>query len=114
MSAVDELQEALTDVAWTYRKSPAAGAVQSLGGIIGVSNRILTKHVAGTASISDEIAHTLDRSWRFDPSIISFTAQRGDIPLTGSVTSWRCRIDVADTAWAAPGTSRIVNDLAVA
>ncbi len=101
-------------VAWNYQKSSVATSIESLAGVIGVSNQIVIKPVVSTTNISDDIMHALHRSWLFDPNTINVSANGGHIHLTGTVTSWQDRRVAAETAWAAPGATSVVNDLTVA
>ena len=54
----------------------------------------------------------LDRSW-FDPATITVTAHGGKVKLTGTVESWYERDEAGSTAWAAPGTTSVENDIVV-
>lgn len=97
-------------VDWHYQKDSAADAIRSLSGVTGVANQITTKPRPNTATISDDIMHALHRSWFFDDNI-KVSAEGGKVHLTGSVDSWTDRQTAASTAWAAPGTTSVVNDI---
>ena len=97
-------------VDWHYQKDSAAGAIRSLSGVTGVANQISTKTRPNTTTISDDIMHALNRSWFFDDNI-KVSADGGKVHLTGNVDSWSDRETAADTAWAAPGTTSVVNDI---
>jgi osmotically-inducible protein OsmY len=100
-------------VEWHYQKVAAVGAIRSLMGVVGVSDQIVLRPRVSTGTISDDITHALHRSWFFDPSTIKVTASGGNIKLTGYVNSWHDRQVAAETAWAAPGATSVVNDLTV-
>ena len=100
-------------VEWHYQKVAAVSAIRSLMGVVGVSDHVALRPRVSTGNISDDIMHALHRSWFFDPNTIKVTAKGGDIRLTGYVTSWHDRQVAAETAWAAPGATSVVNDLTV-
>ena len=57
--------------------------------------------------------HALHRSWFFDENNIQVSADGGKVRPTGSVNSWVDRQTAALTAWAAPGTTSVENDIRV-
>jgi osmotically-inducible protein OsmY len=100
-------------VEWHFQKVAAVNAIRPLMGVVGVSDQVALRPRVSTSTISDDITHALHRSWFFNPGTIKVTASGGDIKLTGFVTSWHDRQVAADTAWAAPGATSVVNDLMV-
>jgi osmotically-inducible protein OsmY len=100
-------------VEWHYQKVAAVGAIRSLMGVVGVSDQVTLRPHVSAGNISDNIMHALHRSWFFDVNTIKVTANGGDIRLTGFVHSWHDRRVAAETAWAAPGATSVVNDLTV-
>lgn len=100
------------DVEWHFERESAADAVRSLSGVTGVSNQIKVKARPSTSTISKDIMHALNRSWYFDDNV-KVTADGGKVFLTGSVDTWGDRQTAALTAWAAPGTTSVVNDIRI-
>ncbi len=100
------------EVDWHYQQDAAASDVRGLWGVIGVSNEITIKSKPNTSNIRDNILVALHRSW-FDPATINVTAQGGKVTLTGEVNSWYERDEAGSTAWAAPGTTSVENDISV-
>jgi osmotically-inducible protein OsmY len=100
------------EVDWHYQQDAAASDVRGLWGVIGVSNEITIKSKPNTSNIRDNILVALHRSW-FDPATINVTAQGGKVTLTGEVDSWYERDEAGSTAWAAPGTTSVENDISV-
>jgi len=82
-------------------------------GVVGVSDQVVLSPRVSTSNISDDIMHALHRSWFFDGDTIKVSANGGAIKLTGTVNSWHDRQVAAETAWAAPGATSVVNDLMV-
>ena len=99
-------------VDWYYQQEAAVNDVRGLWGVIGVSNEIIIKSKPNTKDIKDNIMVALNRSW-FDPATINVTAQGGKVKLTGKVRSWYERDEAGSTAWAAPGTTSVENDISV-
>jgi len=100
-------------VEWHYQKDSATDGIRSLSGVTGVANQITTKTRPDTATISDDILHALNRSWFFDDNNIKVSAEGGKVHLTGKVDSWTDRETAGATAWAAPGTTSVVNDIRI-
>jgi len=100
------------EVDWHYQQEAAVSDVRGLSGVTGVSNEITIKPRPNTSNIRDKIMVALDRSW-FDPATINVTAQGGKVTLTGKVNSWYERDEAGSTAWSAPGTTSVENDIYV-
>jgi osmotically-inducible protein OsmY len=52
----------------------------------------------------------LHRSW-FDPKTMNVSVQGGNVRLTATVREWNERDVAGSTAWAAPGTTSVENDI---
>jgi len=100
-------------VDWRYQLESAATMIRSLYGVTGVFNQITITPRPNTETISDDIMHALHRSWFFDRTTVKVSAIGGKVHLTGSVDSWVDRATAASTAWAAPGTTSVENDIYV-
>lgn len=101
------------EVEWHYQKDAAARLVHGLHGVVGVANLLTLKTRVNTANIGHDIGVALHRAW-FDPDTISVTANGGKVKLTGTVRSPNDRWTAGSTAWGAPGTTEVENDLIVA
>jgi osmotically-inducible protein OsmY len=95
-----------------YQQDAATDDVRGLWGVVGVSNQITVKPKPDTSKIRENILVALDRSW-FDPATINVSTQGGKVTLTGRVETWYEHDEAARTAWAAQGTTSVVNDLAI-
>ncbi len=100
-------------VDWRFQRDSAATTIRSLAGVTGVANEISVKLRPNTATISDDIQHALHRSWYFDDDNVKVSADGGKVHLTGTVDSWLDRQTAAATAWSAPGTTSVENDIRV-
>jgi osmotically-inducible protein OsmY len=90
----------------------AENDVRRLWGVIGVSNDIAIKPKPNASNIRDNIMVALDRSW-VDRATIDVTAEGGKVTLSGTVDTSFEREEAGSTAWAAPGTTSVQNDITV-
>lgn len=102
------------EVDWFYQKEAVEQDIRPLLGVVGVSNRTTIRPRVDTSSLSDDITHALHRSWFFDPDTIGVRAEGGKVILSGTVQSPHDRQVAAATAWSAPGTTAVENDITVA
>ena len=100
-------------VEWFYQREAAEQDIVRLIGVKGVTNAITIKPTVDAGELSDDITHALHRSWFFDPQTVSVTAQDGEVRLTGTVSSPEGRKAAARVAWAAPGVTKVENELAI-
>jgi len=100
------------EVDWHFQQEAVADDLRGLYGVVGVSNLITIKPRANASNIRDDIMVALHRSW-FDPRSINVTAQGGKVRLSGTVRDWNERDVAGSTAWAAPGTTSVENDIRV-
>jgi osmotically-inducible protein OsmY len=105
-------------VGWHYQRQAAEHDTRQLLGVVGLSNQIAIVPPAEASAIdvsyvSDAIMHALHRSWFFDPRTVAVHAQGGHVRLTGTVPTARDRQIAAETAWEAPGTTSVANDIVV-
>jgi osmotically-inducible protein OsmY len=101
------------EVDWHYQTQAAEQDVRGLFGVVGVSNQTTIKPTVNVSNLSDDITHALHRSVFFDPKEVTVSARGGSITLTGTVHSWHDRQVAASTAWAAPGATAVVNEIAI-
>ena len=100
-------------VPWHFEKVAARRVVGGLMGVVGVSNNVTIRPRADAHNISEDIRVALHRS-RFAPDAVHVSADAGKVKLTGTVDTPRERQTAAATAWAAPGTTFVENQLVVA
>lgn len=101
------------EVDWRYQKEAAERDVRPLHGVVGVSNQIVIRPRIDKGGLSDDIMLALHRSWFIDPTAVHVHAHAGKIVLTGTVHSFSERQVAAETAWSAPGTTSVENDIVV-
>ncbi|MBW4036088.1 MAG: BON domain-containing protein [Proteobacteria bacterium] len=96
-----------------YQREAATRDVQGLIGVRGVSSEITIKPRVDATNLSQDIMHALQRSWFVEPNAISVTVEGGAVRLTGTVHSPHERNLAATTAWSAPGTITVENNITV-
>ena len=101
------------EVDWQFQREAAENEVRNLSGVTGVSNQIAVKPQVDTQHIARDIDEAVGRSWFFDPATIKVTADGGRVKLTGTARSPGDRMLAAKTAWSAPGTTFVENDIRV-
>jgi osmotically-inducible protein OsmY len=98
---------------WFFQKDAAEQDVRRLAGVVGLSNQVVVRARVEVPDLAERILHALNRSWFFDGNTIKVTAVGGNIRLSGSVRSPHERQVAAATAWAAPGTTSVDNELVI-
>ena len=112
---VEKAHVSLTgEVDWHFQKDAAEQDMRRLRGVVGVSNQVSIKPRVNVSNIGDEIMHALHRSWFFDTRTIDVSAERGRVTLTGTAHSPHDRNVAAQTAWAAPGVTDVLNEITLA
>jgi osmotically-inducible protein OsmY len=102
------------ELQYHYEKVAAERAVRHLIGVTGVSNQISVRPPKVSAGeIKQRIEQALERAAELDAGKISVEADNGKVTLRGTVNSWTERDEAEWAAWAAPGVSRVENDLRI-
>lgn len=100
-------------VEWRYQHEAAERILRGMSGVVGIQNEITIKPHPLAQDVSAEIDAALHRS-RFDPSTMSVTTEGGTVTLSGTVATLADSYVACQTAWRAPGTTAVQNDLLVA
>ena len=102
------------EVRFHYEKIAAERAVRHLIGVTGVSNLISVKPPkVSVGDVKQRIEQALERAAEVDAGKISVEAADGKVTLRGTVNSWTERDESEWAAWAAPGVSRVENDIRI-
>jgi osmotically-inducible protein OsmY len=97
-----------------YERVAAEYAVRGLTGVKGVTNLISVKPPQSSPrDIKHRIEQAFERAADLDAQTISVEAREGKVILRGSVDSWAERERAELAAWAAPGVSRVENEILV-
>ena len=100
-------------VEWEYQRRAAESAVRNLMGVKGVSNLVNVTPKVRPADVEKKIHDALARQAEREARQLAITVDGSQVTLRGKVHSWAERNAVQGAAWAAPGVSLVVNDLAV-
>jgi len=102
------------DVEWQYQKNAAERAVRYLGGVVGVSNRVVLKPKrVSTFEVGHKIKDALRRNAELDADRIVIEAADGRVTLKGWVRSYTERQDAERAAWAAPGVTSVEDRISI-
>jgi len=101
------------EVEWDYQRRAAESAVRNLMGVKGVSNLVSVTPKVRPADVEKKIHDALARQAEREAKHLAITVDGSQVTLRGKVHSWAERNAVQGAAWAAPGVSLVVNDLAV-
>ena len=100
-------------VPWWYQKEAVGYDIRPLHGVVGFSNQITVTPRVDVPGLSEDITQALQRSKFFNPENINVHAEGGKVVLTGTVESFYEREAVEQTAWSAPGTTMVDNELTI-
>jgi osmotically-inducible protein OsmY len=102
------------ELQYHYEKVSAERAGRHLIGVTGVSNQLSVKPPRVSAGdVKPRIEQALERAAELDAGKISVEAADGKVTLRGTVSSWTERDEAEWAAWAAPGVSRVENDIRI-
>lgn len=98
---------------WGYQRNWAERAVRQLKGMKSVVNLIAVTPRVQPSEVKKKIQSAFMRSAQLDANRISVEAHEGEVILRGKVRSWAEHEAAQETAWAAPGVTRVKNGLSV-
>lgn len=101
-------------VDWNYQREEARKVAGKVKGVKGVSTIIdVRKHVSAW-DVKQRIMASIKRQADEDANAITVTAEDGNVTLSGRVKAWSERRIAENAAWAAPGVTRVIDNIAVA
>jgi osmotically-inducible protein OsmY len=101
------------EVDWSYQREAAERVARTTLGVKGVSNLITLKAKVKPALIEQRIADAIKRMASLDANQITVTATDGTVHLRGRVHSWYEKRLAEQEAKAAPGVSKVDNQITV-
>jgi osmotically-inducible protein OsmY len=101
------------EVEWQYQRSTAETAVRRIKGVKGVVNSIQLKPHAQPSEIKRKIQEAFRRNAEVDSNRIAVEADGGVVTLKGTVRSWIEREEAERAAWAAPGVTKVIDQIVV-
>lgn len=100
-------------VEWEYQRNEAKKAMENLKGVRSVINLINIKPRATAKDVEQQIAAAFQRHANIDARNIQIEIDKDRAILRGTVRSLAEMGDAVDAAWAAPGISKVENELTV-
>jgi osmotically-inducible protein OsmY len=100
-------------VPWHYQRVAAKDAVARINGVKGVTNLVDVRTSPSTSDVRDRIVAAFKRAADLDASTITVLTDGDTVRLGGKVHSWHERQIAERAAWAAPGVSRIEDNIMV-
>jgi len=101
------------EVEWQYQKSAAENAIKHLMGVKGVTNSISIKPRVSAADVKAKIEGAFARRAQLDANQIRVESSDNKVILRGSVRSWDEKEQAEQAAWAAPGVTKVENNVIV-
>jgi osmotically-inducible protein OsmY len=101
------------EVEWQYQKRAAENAIKYLMGVRGVTNSISIKPRVSAADVKAKIESAFARRAQLDANQIRVESTDNKVILRGSVHSWDEKDDAEQAAWAAPGVTKVENNVMV-
>jgi osmotically-inducible protein OsmY len=101
------------EVEWQYQRATAENAVRRIKGVKGVINSIKLKPPTEPAEIKRKIQEAFRRNAEVDANRIVVEADGGTVTLKGTVRSWIEREEAERAAWAAPGVTKVIDQIVV-
>jgi osmotically-inducible protein OsmY len=100
-------------VAWHYQRERAENAVRRVKGVSSVDNSIRVMPTLTAGDIKHKIEDAFRRSAEIDARHVAVDADGTEVTLRGEVRSWSERDQAQQSAWSAPGVTRVINELRV-
>jgi osmotically-inducible protein OsmY len=92
-----------------YQRQAAAYAVRRVDGVLGITNHVTLSNEPMPSDIADRINKAFKRSAIIDDSKITVSNDGPTVYLDGTASSWTSRQEAEDTAWAAPGVTKVID-----
>ena len=101
-------------VDWFYQSNEARKAAGRVTGVIGVSNLLEVKKLPAAFDIKDRIMAAFRRQANLDAGSVTVVTDGGTVKLGGRVRAWNERGIAERAAWAAPGVTKVEDNIVVA
>lgn len=98
---------------WQYQRLEAEDTVRPLLGVKGVTNEIELKPRVSATDVKNKIEDALKRNAQIDASHITVATSGGTVILRGDVRAWAEREEAETAAFAAPGVTKVENQITI-
>ncbi|MCW3846027.1 BON domain-containing protein [Sphingomonas sp. LB-2] len=102
------------EVDWNYQKEAARAAAARISGVRSVYNAITVRARASAGDVRDRIMAAIKRSAALDAASIDVKVQGSTVKLRGNVHGWNERRIAENAAWAAPGVTKVEDEIVLA
>jgi len=101
------------EVDWHFQRSNILKAIEHVTGVANVIDLINLKPSVSATNVQEKIKEALKRHAEEEATRINVTVTNGTVTLSGSIESIEEMDRVENAAWAAPGVSKVVDNLRV-
>ncbi|OHT21785.1 BON domain-containing protein [Edaphosphingomonas haloaromaticamans] len=100
-------------VDWYYQSDEARKVAGKVNGVVGVSNLIELHKLPTSGDVKDRIVAAIKRNADLDAASVTVFTDGGKVTLGGKVRAWNERQIAESAAWAAPGVTRVEDNIVV-
>jgi len=101
-------------VEWQYQRANILRNIEHVAGVVNVLDHMTVKPAATATDVQQKIKSALLRHADVEASNVMVSVANGIVTLSGTVESMEEMDRVEDAAWAAPGVTRVIDNLRVA
>ena len=102
------------EVDWNYQKEAAKAAASRISGVKSVYNTIIVRARPAADDVRDRIMAAIKRSSALDAASIQVSVEGSTVKLRGNVHGWNERRIAENAAWAAPGVTKVEDEIVFA
>jgi osmotically-inducible protein OsmY len=102
------------EVDWNYQKAAAAKQAGRVAGVKSVTNMIAMKPKVSPTDVRQRIMSAFTRSSALDANALDIAVEGGTVKLSGTVRGWNERKIAENAAWAAPGVTKVKDEIMLA
>lgn len=101
-------------VRWFYESTEARKAAGRIKGVRGITNFINVSNLPVASDVKDRIMAAIKRQSDVDAAAVTVVTDGGTVRLGGRVRAWNERGIAERAAWAAPGVTKVEDNIVVA
>jgi osmotically-inducible protein OsmY len=100
---------------WQFQRDEAKFIAANILGVVGVDSEIeLVGPTPSPSDVKHSIKKAMERNAKLDAENVTVDSSNGKVTLRGTVSSWADHDEAVAAAWAAPGVTRVTDDILVA
>lgn len=101
------------EVDWHFQKDVAENVLHRLSGVKKLTNNLSVRTKITSHEVKNRIISAFHRSAQIDANNIQVDLKGSEVTLKGSVRSWAEHDEAQRATWAAPGITRVINQISV-